>query len=386
MRILYITLENLSLHKGSVVHINEVVKGLQKLGHQICLIGYSSGQFEGVADFLNLYKFPWMKRQSYFLSSIFLFCYLLKILPRYDIIYARDYHTVLIALLPRMIFKKRMIYEINGLANEELKMRKGLVLSRIFSFLVYWAEGVATKYSDKVIAVTPQIALYLEDHFVCSAGKIEVISNGVNMEIFYPIKNRNMVLSKREKLGIGQEETVLAFVGNLAPWQGVEDLIRVAPLLLEYMKNIRFLIVGDGILKKDFEAEVKRLQLSYYFIFTGMVSYNEIPLYINISDVCVVLKRRLISGYSPIKLYEYMACGKPIVATRVGGFEFIEKEGIGQLIEPGDIVNLREVLRDFLGNPHKRIVMGLKSQKIAKEGFSWDSRVNSIEKILKELA
>jgi glycosyltransferase involved in cell wall biosynthesis len=285
-----------------------------------------------------------------------------------------------------MIFRKRMVFEINGLANEELKMRKGLILNRIFSFLTYWAEGVATKYSDRVIAVTPQIALYLEDHFDCPKGKIEVISNGVNTEVFYPIRNRNMVLSKREKHGIKEEEMVLTFVGNLAPWQGVEDLIHVAPLLLEYMKNIRFLIVGDGILKKDFEAEVEQLQLSPYFIFTGMVSYNEIPLYINISDVCVILKRRLISGYSPIKLYEYMACGKPIVATRVGGFEFIEKEGIGQLIEPRDIVNLCEVLRDFLKNPHKRIVMGLKSQQIAKERFSWDSRVNRIEKILKELA
>jgi glycosyltransferase involved in cell wall biosynthesis len=106
-------------------------------------------------------------------------------------------------------------------------------------------------------------------------------------------------------------------VGNLAPWQGMEYLIQVAPSLTKRLPSIRFLIIGSGVLKEKFQAQVQSSGMSDRFIFTGMVDYEKIPLYINISDICLVLKRRLASGYSPIKLFEYMACGKPVL-VRVG--------------------------------------------------------------------
>ena len=64
---------------------------------------------------------------------------------------------------------------------------------------------------------------------------------------------------------------VVAFIGNLAPWQGVDDLIKVAPSLIARMKGIKFLIIGDGVLRKSFEEKVKGLGLSDHFLFTGMV-------------------------------------------------------------------------------------------------------------------
>jgi len=81
-----------------------------------------------------------------------------------------------------------------------------------------------------------------------------------------------------------------------------------------------------------------------------------------------------------------MACGKPVVASRVEGLEFIESEGSGRLIEPGDVKDLGEALHDLSSNSQKRINMGLKGLQIAREKFTWDSRVIDIEKILKELA
>jgi glycosyltransferase involved in cell wall biosynthesis len=217
-------------------------------------------------------------------------------------------------------------------------------------------------------------------------GAVEVISNAVNREIFHPILDEASLLSWKKRLSLGKEDIVVTFIGNLAPWQGVNDLIQVAPALLGRKKNIRFLVIGDGVLKEDLEEEVRRLGISQHFLFTGMVNYDQIPFYINITDICVTLKRRLKSGYSPLKLYEYMACGKPVVASRVEGLEFIEAEGAGRLVEPGDLRSLERVLLELIVGPQKRVEMGQKGLQIVKNRFSWDLGALMIEKILEKLA
>jgi glycosyltransferase involved in cell wall biosynthesis len=386
MKILYITLENLSLHKGSVVHVREIIAGLRKLGHEVGLIACSWYRFEKADRFYNLHKSLGFRRQPHFISSILLFIYLIKVLPRYDILYARDYHTVLIALIPRIIFNKRLVFEINGIANEEWKLKGDSILNLVISTLIRKAEGLAVRYSDRIVAVTPQIASYLVRQFYCPEDKVEVISNGVNTRIFHPIQDEASLLNWKKRLSLGKEDIVVTFIGNLAPWQGVNDLIQVAPALLGGKKNIRFLIIGDGVLKEDLEEEVRRLGISQHFLFTGMVNYDQIPFYINITDICVTLKRRLKSGYSPLKLYEYMACGKPVVASRVEGLEFIEAEGAGRLVEPGDLRSLERVLLELLVGPQKRVEMGQKGLQIVKNKFSWDLGVLRIEKILERLA
>jgi len=393
MRILYITLENLSLHKGSVVHIKEVIDGLQKHGHQVGLIGSSMATLENADNFYNihpnklpLFKYFSIKEKSYFISSVLFFLTLIKVLRHYDLIYARDFHTVIIALIPRLLFKKKLVFEINGLASKEQRLKGDSVVSSILAFLIEKTEKLATKYSDRIVAVTPQIASYLVTRFDCQQSKVEVVTNGVNTKKFYPVQDKRILAEWRRRLGIAEGEIVVAFVGNLAPWQGVESLIQVAPTLLRDHDNIRFLIIGDGVLKDELKANVNKLGISKNFIFTGMIDYKLIPLYINITDVCVLLKRRLASGYSPIKVYEYMACGKPIVASRVEGLEFVETEGVGRLVESENIPNIGEVLRDLLKNSQKRMEMGLKGYQLARQRFDWESKVAQIEKILEELA
>ena len=386
MKILYITLENLSLHKGSVVHVKEVVAGLRKLGHEVGLVACSRARSEEADSFYNLHKISRIKKQPHIISCVFLLIYLFKVLSRFDVIYARDYHTVVIALFPRIIYRKKLVYEINGVANEEQRLKGDSILNRALSCLVRKAEGMATTYSDRIISVTPQIASYLNERFGCSSQKIEIVSNGVNTEFFHPIRDDGSLLHWKEKLKISPEEMIVVFVGNLAPWQGVDDLIKIAPSLNTRMKGIKFLIIGDGVLRKGFEEEIKRSGLSDQFLFTGMVSHENIPIYINIADVCVVLKKRLKSGYSPIKVYEYLACGKPVVASRVKGLEFIEEEGLGRLVAPGDLGGLENVLLELLNDPKIRKEMGGRGYHLARKSFSWASKNLMIEEVLKKLA
>jgi len=289
-------------------------------------------------------------------------------------------------MLPRFIFRRKLVFEINGIAHEEQRLKGHSLFNRISASAIQKAEKMAARYSDRIVAVTPHIASYFVQDLQCQSGKIEVVSNGVNTKIFHPIPNEESLADLRRKLGIRESEIVLIFVGNLAPWQGVEYLIEVAPSLLKKFESIRFLVIGSGILKKDLEEEANRLGVSGHFIFTGMIDYDEIPLYVNIADICLVLKRRLRSGYSPVKLYEYMACGKPVLSSRVEGLEFIETEGLGRLVEPENGASLEEGLCDLLRDSQRRKEMGVKGLQLAREKFDWESKVVEIERILCELA
>jgi glycosyltransferase involved in cell wall biosynthesis len=396
MKILYITLENLSLHKGSVVHIKEVINVLRKRGHQIGLIANIWNKPENVDHFYNihpqtlsLFKLLNLGKKSYVISSILLFLHLSKTLRKYDIIYARDFHTVIIALIPRFIFKKKLVFEINGIANEEQRLKNDSILNHVLAFFIKEAEKLATQCSDRIVSVTPQIATYLTQYLHCPLEKVDVIGNGVNTKIFHPIGDEAMLWSWKKRLGISKEDTVIAFVGNLAPWQGVNVLIESAIPLLTNNDHLKFLIVGEGSLKDSLIRKITNSGYEESFIFTGMMQYKDVPMLINLADICVapfISRRNRTTGVSPIKIFEYMACGKPVISSRIEGLEFVELEGAGRLVDPEDVIGLEKALYDFIRSPRERTIMGQIGPKVARERFSWESKAIKIEEVLEGLA
>jgi glycosyltransferase involved in cell wall biosynthesis len=379
-----------------VVHIKEIVGGLRGHGYSIGLVASSLNKAKEVSHFYNLniipsfmLRFFRLKKQPHVASLIFLFLYLLRILPQYNIIYARDYHTVLAAIFPRLLFKKRLVYEVNGIASEEQRLKSHSFLNRILICLIQRAEKMAARCSDRIVSVTPEIGFYLTTNFQCQPNKIDIIGNGVNLSKFHPLLDEALLWQWKEKLGIGREEIVVAFVGNLARWQGVNLLIESGILLLSRGEKLKFLLVGDGPLKGDLVRRVSGSGFEKEFVFTGMVDYDDVPFLINLADICAapfILRRNQITGVSPIKVFEYMACGKPVIASRIGGLEFIEEEGVGLLINPEDTLSLEQILYDLIKNPQKRKDMGNRGHEITRERFSWESRVTQIEEIFKKMA
>ena len=396
MKILYITLENLSLHKGSVIHIKEIVTGLRERGHQVGLIARSSNSSEKMEPFYNLEprpgfirKYFGLKRQSYLISSFYLFVYLFKVLARYDVIYARDFHTVLIALFPRLLFNKKLVYEINGMASEELQMKGHTYLNRIFVFLVRIAERMATKYAERIVSVTPQIVSYLMDQYRCPRDKLVIVGNGVNTDMFRPMDQGDVLSDWRKRLGVSVDDRVVLFVGNLARWQGVEVLIDAAFQVLKTEEKVKFLIIGEGVLRKGLMEKVLNSGFEKSFIFTGMMDYEVVPFLINLADICVapfILKRNEKTGVSALKIFEYMACGKPVIASMIGGLEFLEAGRAGRLTEPGDPVVLGEAIKNLLTNPEERLNLGKRGLQIAQGQFGWSVRTTEIENILIKMA
>jgi glycosyltransferase involved in cell wall biosynthesis len=193
-----------------------------------------------------------------------------------------------------------------------------------------------------------------------------------------------MLLEWKKRLGIKSKDTVIAYVGNLAPWQGVDDLIEIAFRLLSKNKALKFLIVGEGVLKLPLLKKVLNFGYDEKIVFTGMLNHEDIPFLINLADICVA-PLRVMTG-SPIKVFEYMACGKPVITSKIDGLEFIEAEGAGRLTAPEDVIGLEEALNELIADPLKRADMGQKGMQIARGRFSWETRVKEIEELLKNLA
>ena len=120
----------------------------------------------------------------------------------------------------------------------------------------------------------------------------------------------------------------------------------------------------------------KEINILDKIVFTGLVPHEKVHCYINASDVCAapfVSERNEQSGVSPLKLCEYMACGKPVVASRISGLEAIEEYKTGILIKPDAPVELAKAIITLLKNPHLRKKMGLKGRLYVIENRSWES-------------
>jgi glycosyltransferase involved in cell wall biosynthesis len=138
------------------------------------------------------------------------------------------------------------------------------------------------------------------------------------------------------------------------------------------------LIVGDGKSLKDLKDLAKELGIGDDVAFTGSVPYEEVPKYINAADVCVALKRSMESGFSSLKLYEYMACGRPIVASDVPGFEILRDSNSGLLVNPDDKDDVAKAILTVLKNVEMGKEMGRNGRDLVVKDYSWDATAKRI--------
>lgn len=176
-----------------------------------------------------------------------------------------------------------------------------------------------------------------------AAEKITVISNGVDKEAFRPCPPDPAV---RERWGLG-DRFVCAYVGTIGMASGLEVVLRAGRMLTERGRDdIHFLIVGDGAVRAELQAEAARLGVRNV-TFTGRLNREQIPPLLATIDTCLVhlKKRDLFTTVMPSKIFEAAAMGKPIVLG-VGGHaaDLVRRAGCGMCIEPENETDLVAVL------------------------------------------
>ena len=297
---------------------------------------------------------------------------------RPDFVYSRE--MVYNILLP--IFCKvtgiPLIIEVNALLDDELKM---IGKGRVEIGLVRFCQKINLKSASGIIAVTEEIKRALQERYGIPAIKITVVSNGTDTEHFRPIPEEEA----RERVGLEKEKRYIGFVGSCYPYHDIPTMIKAAPLVLAKYPDLRFVIVGDGISRKGWENMVRARGVTEFFLFTGYKPYEMIPYYMNAFDICVSPFTTKVKG-SPIKLFDYLACGKIVVGSDIREAGNILKElDIGIAVPPEDPKTLAKAIRELLRNPDSAKEIGHRGRELIIKQFTWKIKVREIMDFVEKL-
>ncbi len=202
--------------------------------------------------------------------------------------------------------------------------------------------------------------------------KIVVNPNGVDAEKFRPRVGGAAV---RQELGIADDEKLVGFVGTFGPWHGVLELARAITLIPETAR-VRFMLVGTGKLHEEVLRIVREGGAGGRVIFTGVVEHERIPQMLDACDILVSPHVPLAGSTpffgSPTKLFEYMAMGKGIVASRLGQIgEVLEDEKTALLVEPGDVDELSTAILRLASDEALRERLGENARREALQSHTW---------------
>lgn len=307
--------------RGDAIHLQNIVKNWSK-DHEVHVISLTEAVDcpDGVEVLAN--SVPTIRYVPEYLERALRGLITTVSLRRnheYDLVYER-HHVFGSGIVGTLFVPCPKVLEVNGSAVKEHELRDSI--SHVTGSLFRTVENVVFRLADRVICVSPRLADGLRDRGVPD-DKIAVVANGCDTDAFRPLENG------RRELGWDEDANYIGFVGGLNEWHGADRIVEALPSVLEAKPRTQFVIVGDGPLRADLEKRVSDSGLDEHVTFVGEVPHEEVPLYMSAFDVGTILKHPNIPG-SPLKLFEYLACGTPVVATDDADFDLLDGTNAGK--------------------------------------------------------
>ncbi|OGV72084.1 MAG: hypothetical protein A3K19_08165 [Lentisphaerae bacterium RIFOXYB12_FULL_65_16] len=242
------------------------------------------------------------------------------------------------------------------------------------NWLYITAERVCARRSHRVFAVAQAMVDQCVAAHVAPPEKYRVIYSGMDIDAFV---NARPEPDLRQRLGIPPGVPVVGKIARLFELKGHEYLIAAAPDIVREFPEVRFLLVGDGVLRDALQREIRARNLQEHFVFTGLVPPAEVCRYTALMDVLVHLSLR--EGL-PRTVVQALAAGIPAVGFALDGTPEVIVDGrTGILCPPKDIAAVREAVLKLLRNPLQRKEMGCSGQAFVQERFSWRRMADLIE-------
>lgn len=237
------------------------------------------------------------------------------------------------------------------------------------------------KAAQRIISVSQTAKKHLTTNWDVPSDKIIVLSNAVDVERFKP--DPELGSQTRALLRL-TNHPLLVFVGNFYKWHDVVTLLKAFSVTLRKYVNAHLILVGDGA-KRDLMMKLSAdLNLEHAVHFTGFVGHVEVSRYVNAADVAIVpvpnMKQEL--WLSPMKLFEYMASGKAIVASSMGQIKEVIQDGQnGLLVSAGDEKELANAINKLIEDVPMRTQLGKKAREDAVLNHSWEQYLTRLENI-----
>lgn len=297
---------------------------------------------------------------------------------RPDVVYFRSGINVLPAWLSRVL-KARVVLEVNADAAEFHALEGS---PRWLRRLIMATERINVRMSDLIVALTPGLKRMLVERYEAPQGKIRVIPSGTDPNHFTPAEPS----VAKQRLGFRPDQRVVGFVGLFYRHQGVHTLIEAAPKILAEMPRVRFLVVGDGVMRPQWAALAKRLGVAQAIDFIGQIPYQQIPLYFQATDVVVAPFTGDRGEVSPFKVLDALACCRPVIASELPSVRRLA-EGFGSavtLVPPDDAEALATATVAHLRDPRLRLTLGMKGREGILRYYAWEMIAQEVEDAVKE--
>jgi glycosyltransferase involved in cell wall biosynthesis len=225
--------------------------------------------------------------------------------------------------------------------------------------------------ADALITVTDALAEWL--HEETGRTDITVVPNGANIDLFTPDAPRPS----------GLPERYVVFFGAFAVWQGLDTLV-AATRDEEWPEDVVLVVAGDGSERHTVEAAAASSSRVRYL---GTIPYRDVPGVVAGSIAGLSPQGRShgrsATGLSPLKVYESLACGVPVVVTDFPGqAELVRRNDLGYVVPPDDPKSLARAVKLLALDPARAREMGMRGRDVIVAGHSWDSRAATTAKVL----
>ena len=256
----------------------------------------------------------------------------------------------------------------------------------VFADMRLLEEELILKRANGIIASTPQEVKNILDLYKVSGENIELIRTGVDERVFKPIEKSRAI----KETGL-TFRNILLFVGRITKAKGLLILIKaLARVKSEFDEEMKLVVIGgdvSGVMhsekesseKKRLKKAINKLNLEEDVIFLGPVERERLPYYYSIADVCVVPS--LYESFGLVAV-EAMACGTPVIASKVGGLAHTVKEGYsGMHFVPGRSDHLAKVLLKLITDSEKMEEIGINARLRAAKQFGLEKTVKQIKEL-----
>lgn len=371
------------------IRVEKICKTLLEDGHEVHLI-CSNTKKQKIRENLNglhIHRLPAIKNDLLnkicsipaFFNPFWIYK-LLKVVKneRIEIIMVRDLPLVLTGLFVGRIYKIPVIFDMaeNYPAMWREQSMRGIKLYNIFfknSKLADLMEDYVLKRVDHIIVVVEESKQRILKKDI-SENKISIVSNTPDLNMFNKRCNNN------ENIGDEKRRLKLIYTGRVgSAKRGLDTVIKAIPILSKEIDGLSLIILGDGPYLNKLKELARTLEIEQYINFCSHVDYNLMISYIHSSDICIVphYVTEHINTTIPNKLFEYMACKKPvIVSNAVPLRRIVEKEKCGVVFESENVDSFVNAVLS-LKDPKIRLEKGNNGYEAVKRTYNWqnDSKV-----------
>lgn len=366
-RLLYICFDAVPSPKGASTHVSAFVRTLAER-YDVTLL--SLPLFPGYLDDLPARHIIFPGNEDNYLERALSFQEFIwdhLEVERYDFIHYRSMWAALPVAEEAKRNGARVLCEVNGVESIELKYHYPALRARPELMAKLRAqEQLAFDSADHLITPSAVTEKYIRKCGI-AAEKVTVISNGVDTELFRP----------SEVAKVNDPLTVL-YVGTLTPWQGADFLldafrraVTVTPLRLQ------FLSPESGRWRAPLQKRIERYGVGELVSFLPSTAHGNASEIIATADICVAplmpTERNIVQGCSPLKLFEYMACARPIIAADLPVVrEIVRHEETALLYKPNKASHLTEALLRLVGDIELRARLGNNARREVVAHFTWE--------------